>query len=362
MSTIGPIEKLLVNTDDSFVNKPRIFYSRQLVYKSRPRSQRDPLPYTRLKATSRVASIGEWSSPALDCLNNGPGAFVQDDRRIVGPARARCAQKAYGKLTEKVKKISSGWGETLATRKMAYSMMLHRIATLTNAARRLRKGDIRGFCRALSVTERGSRSKAKKAADTWLEYHFGWEPLLGDIYTACKISSADFPVGRVRASSQEEVFDMNMGVPDKFTPYRANRGRVSVLLQGEYTVENSDKLLLNQLGVINPVGLAWELVPFSFVIDWFIPIGQYLGAMTDFYGIKRDKEFTTLFVEAEGAFGYNRPPGGKVYLDAFGTAIREERTLGISVPKPTFKLYRGFSPARGATAIALLVGMLKSLR
>jgi hypothetical protein len=33
-----------------------------------------------------------------------------------------------------------------------------------------------------------------------------------------------------------------------------------------------------QLGLLNPENVAWELLPWSFVIDWFIPIGQYLDA------------------------------------------------------------------------------------
>lgn len=37
---------------------------------------------------------------------------------------------------------------------------------------------------------------------------------------------------------------------------------------------------LNQLGLMNPLALAWELVTFSFVIDWFLPIGPVLNAMS----------------------------------------------------------------------------------
>lgn len=352
MSTIGPIVTV---REQWYPNHwGRTLYYRQEKYRSKPRNQRDPLPYRLEKATSRiVASAGPLLGSGRDCLNRGPGPYLESS--AVKSALRRCEQKAYGKLIDKVKTLEQGWGETLATRKQAYSMMLHRISTLTTAARRLRRGDIPGFCRALGTTERRSRTRLKKAADTWLEYHFGWEPLLGDIYTACKISQADFPVGRTRAKAEEEVVtSLRAG-----NNYDANVGRVSVLLQGDYTVENPDKYLLNQLGIINPVGLAWELVPFSFVVDWFVPIGQFFGSLTDFYGIKREREFTTRFVTVNSTWGvYYR---SDLWQDCAGIGIKEERTLGVNAPKPTFKLYRGFSPARGATAIALLVGMLKSL-
>jgi hypothetical protein len=38
--------------------------------------------------------------------------------------------------------------------------------------------------------------------------------------------------------------------------------------------------LLAQTGFTNPANVIWELVPFSFVVDWFIRIGDYLNACT----------------------------------------------------------------------------------
>lgn len=38
-------------------------------------------------------------------------------------------------------------------------------------------------------------------------------------------------------------------------------------------------------GLINPLSIAWEVVPFSFVLDWFIPIGATLQAITASVGL-----------------------------------------------------------------------------
>lgn len=40
----------------------------------------------------------------------------------------------------------------------------------------------------------------------------------------------------------------------------------------------------NSLGLVNLQALAWELVPMSFVVDWFVNIGDVLRNMTSFYG------------------------------------------------------------------------------
>jgi hypothetical protein len=39
---------------------------------------------------------------------------------------------------------------------------------------------------------------------------------------------------------------------------------------------------INGLGLNNPVGIAWELIPFSFVVDWFVPVGKWLTANDPF--------------------------------------------------------------------------------
>jgi hypothetical protein len=43
---------------------------------------------------------------------------------------------------------------------------------------------------------------------------------------------------------------------------------------------------LNQTGFTNPINLLWELLPFSFVADWFLPIGNYLEALTAWNGLE----------------------------------------------------------------------------
>jgi hypothetical protein len=32
-------------------------------------------------------------------------------------------------------------------------------------------------------------------------------------------------------------------------------------------------------GLLNPAAVAWELLPFSFVVDWFLPVGRYLEGL-----------------------------------------------------------------------------------
>lgn len=42
-----------------------------------------------------------------------------------------------------------------------------------------------------------------------------------------------------------------------------------------------------QIGLTNPLLLGWELIPFSFVADWFIQVGDYLETLDALIGVKR---------------------------------------------------------------------------
>jgi hypothetical protein len=54
------------------------------------------------------------------------------------------------------------------------------------------------------------------------------------------------------------------------------------------------------LGLTNPLNVAWELVPFSFVVDWFIPIGSFFDGLVPPQGVSRVKGVSSYRGEFEG--------------------------------------------------------------
>lgn len=61
-----------------------------------------------------------------------------------------------------------------------------------------------------------------------------------------------------------------------------HKGKAGLLLELKY----SSAALAAQtgFGVTDPLLLAWELTPFSFVFDWFIDVGSWLEAMSSLNG------------------------------------------------------------------------------
>jgi len=53
----------------------------------------------------------------------------------------------------------------------------------------------------------------------------------------------------------------------------------------EVEASNTTLMRLEQFGLANPAALAWELIPFSFVADWFVGVGDYLNAQTALLGL-----------------------------------------------------------------------------
>lgn len=208
--------------------------------------------------------------------------------------------------------------------------------------------------------------KKKSFADNWLEYHFGWEPLVKDIgaaiRTICDPYSDEWKLitGRGRDSGSRTT-NLGYEISTVFT-------ETSVRAQLEYRVANPNLHLLQQLGFVNPLSIAWELVPFSFVLDWFSNVGQVLDSWSDWVGLETRNPFTSHKQRSTRTFTayatstiWQSPPiyRGEGYCGGVLRSIYVERRLGVSGPTIKGKNVKSFSVTRGATAIALLTQFLK---
>jgi hypothetical protein len=235
-------------------------------------------------------------------------------------------------------------------------MILGRIGSLVGFARGVRKGRFGDAMAALSLEpikrNRAKWDKAKSASSKWLEFHFGWSPLIGDIYDGATVLTSpwkDEPV-RVGASSRERVV---AAPPGLYSMGRIYDMRYFVRNAAEIRITNPNLYQLSQWGLTNPLEVAWELVPFSFVVDWFTNLGSMIGSMSDLQGITLVNSYHSIYCKST----YSQYWSGLPYM-ATGGGYQMTRTLGLSKPAFYVKPFTGFSVSRGATAIALLVGLM----
>jgi hypothetical protein len=247
--------------------------------------------------------------------------------------------------------------------RQSLAMIAKRGSSLYRAFKHVKRFDFPSASKELklSFVPKGA-SKRKAVADNWLEYHFGWSPLLSDVHDAAKVMSNPFKEVSARGTAQsEEKFDS--GESGSFYSYNIKDGykRRYYCVQGcRMSVTNPNLHLADQMGLINPLSLAWEVVPFSFVVDWFASVGSFLGALTDFAGCSLQQGYTTRTCKGSRVWvkTTNPPPAGpypgySVMAKSYG--LYTTRSIGITTPILAIKPIKLFSPSRALTSWALLV-------
>jgi hypothetical protein len=142
-----------------------------------------------------------------------------------------------------------------------------------------------------------------------------------------------------------------------------SRIRHTVICELGAVLDNPSLAYLNTFGLINPLSIAWELVPWSFAIDWFVPVGKTLEAVTATVGlifnggrITEHRKYVTV---------RNYVPGRRTawrVCENTGNYIEEgfgfSRTALTAFPHPMFYAdLTPYSTTRALNALALVHGL-----
>jgi hypothetical protein len=196
------------------------------------------------------------------------------------------------------------------------------------------------------------RAAARAVGSVRLEWAFGWKPMMQDMYNACLILSKDIRPRTVRGRAKKRHTWQRQVWNGFGNNTFENVGDASVQHIADIRVSNPNLALANHLGLVNPGSIAWELVPWSFVVDWFGNVGQVIASFTDFLGLEIEQPATTyVHNDTAVAIWSSYPP-----TDQRNFHIQRE-TL-FFVPKLRFDPLPDLSPGRALNAISLLVQKL----
>jgi hypothetical protein len=271
---------------------------------------------------------------------------------------------AYDRLVGQIREMAS-LGATLAEAKQSYSMIERRGLQLLRFARAIRRFDIPEAMRSLDLSGQPPRRakervKARDEAGLILEFSFGWFPLVGDIFTA--VEALNEPLKRVRvtgsASAKGSVLAANWPPTMWDAAPRWDYDLLKVKYGASVFVSNPHVGLLTQLGLVNPATIVWETIPFSFVVDWFVNVEQFLAQGTDFWGLTLQDAYTTKFAKGKCLRQWGSGYSGSYSL--FDVA-RVSRVLGIDKPGIGLRQAKAWGWRRGLNAISLLALHLKSI-
>lgn len=272
----------------------------------------NPFSYTRWDSSGGAGVLRRtfydagWYGPIVlvrEAEYSGRGwAIVNTDSTFTESLRERAKAKAIARAK------GHKWSAPifLAELGKTSSMVVLSARRLVFMAAALKRGDVRTFselmlARSNRISRTGLSGRQMKsfrrdfgkdasqaAANYWLEWSYGWTPFVKDVYDAFSAFGeiAERPENQ-EFVVQAQVANSSVTSSDAIVVSDTNIGRVYGLLEAR-TKESSRITWRGRprvgsipilTGLTNPAEVIWELLPYSFVADWFLPIGSYLSSL-----------------------------------------------------------------------------------
>jgi hypothetical protein len=296
------------------------------------------------------------------------------DHGKIANAKNTATVKALNDLASQ----KSTMGENLATMVQTVDSVAD-IATdvleVIRALRGLRRGRLPNIknlnVRALKrlVTD---RKLEKRIANYWLAYWYGFKPLYQDAEGLIEVIQDAYVnplLVHGRGFSTVTVTDsFDTGYLGSTKPglhvFDSTKIQFYTTLTGKIR-GNSGNIVraLNRAGLANPASLAWDLLPFSFVVDWVVPVGDTLNAFSAPIGLD--------FVDGSDTHRWDRDcyftisnqyqkDGPQPQTNLYQSGFIRDKLVSFPTPslvtKPFFK-----GASRWATIAALISNLTRGL-
>lgn len=206
----------------------------------------------------------------------------------------------------------------------------------------------------------------EKLSDAWLEFAFGIRPLVRDVHDAAEA------LARFKFDNKHEHVRGYGNYDDVYSRQVGQTGAVGLITNGVYTDNRTFRQIVVfraglQFSVDSPafgsagrlqsllgfrlqdfVPTVWNLLPYSFLVDYFVNVGDCLNALTtDTSSVRWVCESTVrshlreIVAKASLIPGFN-PPGDGVG-GSMGSAKWETRTVNrgvsaVDIPRPEIKI------------------------
>lgn len=289
--------------------------------------------------------------------------------------------RAWGKYNSSIRS-GAQWGVSMLQYRQSFDMMTNRVTQLAGVLRDIRRGNIHSLLSRFGPPPGGLKRKGKSLGDNILEWRFGWQPLWNDIHATAEYLGDPLPAVRDRDGNKTNIFVVRGRGSSEWTvntyhdystssnpeAWRrvATKYSQKVTLQSSYRITNPNALLWDSLGLTNPAMWVYESIPFSFVLNYFFSIEEYVLGLTPWMGIDLYDSFTSTLSKADASgtmFARANIPGYVGGSSFTGWRVWQDRKVG-AISGPSLRLRDPWilQPGRGLNAVALLLQQLGKTR
>lgn len=317
-----------------------------------------PAPYrvTRVTGVDRLSNSEGFDSGFVKNVSFGRNSFT--DYALHHAATYNAAyEKFRGMISD-----SAGWAENIAQAGKARTMFVNRAVQLAQFATALKHHRFGDAARILRTPTPSRASNKKAVSQNFLEYEYGLKPIISDLHGTMQVLTSDPGLRKIKASRMTIMRDdYSTYILGGFDTQKAVC-RLAITLRSGVRVTNPNLFLANQLGLTD-LALPWKLIPFSFVVDWFVNVEQVISSVTDDFGLTLVEPHWTWFTRSDlRKFTYTPYESMGIQHSTSSTrnqvAVEMLRSTGIPGPTLIIKPFKGFSVQRGAQAIALVLAVL----
>lgn len=208
---------------------------------------------------------------------------------------------------------------------------------------------------------------AKSLSGLWLEYRYAWSPLVADIRTALKLLATDKTFSPRRTfrgwDDDGSTSSIDVTYSSGGYTYRTTGTLIEsrIVRAGVLTSIDLPSIeLFRDYGLLGGPGVVWELIPYSFVVDWFVNISGFLGSINPTAVIKSLGSWSTQVSEKRfsGTIEVTHVASGVTkHLNYSDASLAYVRTPNVS--STFFNIDVNINTTRVVDAISLLVRRLR---
>lgn len=227
----------------------------------------------------------------------------------------------------------------------------------------LKRGRLRQAAQHFGVAKAQIRRPFKPGltvAENLLALNLGWKPTVGSILTLMDTVNKPLQNRWIQASAFSPG---PSGLVYSGSAARANwtSSSVKCSIGALLNITDAKRATVEQFGLGDPFVVLWELVPMSFVVDYFVNIGQLLAHSRGYPGMSFTDIFVCYTYHLDGGLDTRRTwADGKFEWRRTTTGTYQEkiRTTSHSIPTPRFEVSMDLNLTQASNLFSLMTVML----